>query len=117
MRRRSMKASIRAAALSSSESTNSRAGIRPFGNSTYAIVNSPFTLFRLSHYCDRGGNTELQANACKNKWCGNMRAKNGKKERQNPHTQHRRMRHPNLSGGSVFDPPASQSITRLVMIK
>src|ERR1700730_8734013 len=43
MRRRSMNASIRAAALSSSESTNSRAGTRPFGRSTYSIVNSLFT--------------------------------------------------------------------------
>ncbi|MFZ3201591.1 MAG: hypothetical protein WA175_10625 [Candidatus Acidiferrales bacterium] len=33
------------AGFSSSESTNSRAGARPFGNSTYSIVNSPFTLF------------------------------------------------------------------------
>jgi hypothetical protein len=32
---------------------------------------------------------------------------NGKKERQNPHTQNRRMRHPNLCGGSVYGPPAS----------
>ncbi len=35
-----------------------------------------------------------------------MRDKEGKKERQNPHTQNRRMRHPNLSGGSVYGPPA-----------
>src|ERR1035437_1107211 len=40
MRRRSINASIRAAALSSSESTNSRAGVRPLGNSTYSTVNS-----------------------------------------------------------------------------
>ncbi|GEM_PF-2149257 len=52
MRRRSIKASILAAAFSSSESKNSRAGSRPFGNSTYSILNSPFTSFRLSHYCD-----------------------------------------------------------------
>src|ERR1700720_644737 len=37
-----MKASMRAAALSSSESNSSRAGIRPFGSSTYSILNSPF---------------------------------------------------------------------------
>jgi hypothetical protein len=35
-----MNASTRAAALSSSESTNSRAGKRPFGSATYAILNS-----------------------------------------------------------------------------
>lgn len=52
MRRRSIKASIRAAALSSSESTNSRAGILPFGSSTYSIVKSRFTRLVLSHYCD-----------------------------------------------------------------
>lgn len=44
---------MRAAVLSSSEFTKSRAGARPFGSSTYSIVNSPFTRFRLSHYCDK----------------------------------------------------------------
>src|SRR5712691_9016167 len=43
MRKRSINASMRAAALSSSESTKSRAGTRPLGSSTYSIVNSLFT--------------------------------------------------------------------------
>src|SRR5579864_1996052 len=43
MCKRSMNASIRAAALSSSESTNSRAGALPLGNSTYSIVKPSLT--------------------------------------------------------------------------
>src|SRR5271154_1170776 len=38
-----MNASILAADFSSSESRNSRAGTLPFGNATYAMLNSPFT--------------------------------------------------------------------------
>src|SRR5271168_3283706 len=45
MRRRSINASMRAAALLSSESTKSRAGTRPLGSTTYSIVNSPVTWF------------------------------------------------------------------------
>src|SRR5437879_9686070 len=42
-------ASMRAAALSSSESTNSRAGNRPLGNSTYSMVNSPLNCLALDY--------------------------------------------------------------------
>src|SRR5213080_15022 len=49
MRRRSINASMRAAALSSSESTNSRAGNRPLGNSTYSMVNSPLNCLALDY--------------------------------------------------------------------
>src|SRR6202030_867156 len=42
-----------------------------------------------------------------------MRDKDRKKERQNPHTQNRRMRHPNLSGGPVYGPPATAGLYEL----
>src|SRR6266436_2795236 len=51
MRKRSMNASIRAAALSSRESTNSRAGTRPLDSPTYSIVNSPLMSSLASPRC------------------------------------------------------------------
>src|SRR5205814_8232108 len=51
MHKRSTNASIRAAALSSRESTNSRAGTRSLGSSTYSIVNSPLISTLASPRC------------------------------------------------------------------